>query len=228
MKQLISVILVVLIFSTLIGFAFADDSFSFSATDADGTLYDEKMMADSKVVLLNFWEPWCGPCVQELPALERLYEEYKDDGLLIIGVYSDQNGAQTIIQENGITYPMLLKSQEFSVFDTGAVPTSVFMDSTGKILPIEAEDVKQDISGILHDYVIAYANGKIDENDPQNAELISLIKRASEDRAAFNKVVMEEAEKYASQYNEENSLLIGSRDYKSWEVMISNRLKNIQ
>ena len=65
---------------------------------------------DAKVVMINLWEPWCGPCVNEMPGLEKLYEQYKDKGLVILGVFSSQDmdeDARKVIEDAGITYPIL-------------------------------------------------------------------------------------------------------------------------
>ena len=68
--------------------AVTGDKVIFSTIDRDGNSYDESVFSGNELTLINFWEPWCGPCVGEIPDLQELYEEYKDDGLLIIGVYS--------------------------------------------------------------------------------------------------------------------------------------------
>ena len=53
------------------------DSFAFSTTAIDGSTVDESLFEGKKLIMINLWEPWCGPCVQEMPALEKLYQEYK-------------------------------------------------------------------------------------------------------------------------------------------------------
>jgi thiol-disulfide isomerase/thioredoxin len=84
------------------------DSVIFSTTDRDGNAYDDSIFADYELTLINFWEPWCGPCVGEMPDLETLYENYSDKGLLVIGVYSEagmEADVEAILEDSGITSP---------------------------------------------------------------------------------------------------------------------------
>ena len=93
--------------------------------------------------MINFWEPWCGPCVGEIPDLEKLYEDYKDMGFQIIGVYSEtamEGEVDQIIRDSGVTYPILHYSSEFDKFQTGYVPTTIFVDGEGHILTVQGED----------------------------------------------------------------------------------------
>ena len=87
--------------------------------------------------MINMWEPWCGPCVGEMPDLEKIYEEFKDQGLVILGVFAetgmDEDAAQ-ILEECGITYPILRSTSEFDGFQTGYVPTTVFLTGEGKLM----------------------------------------------------------------------------------------------
>ena len=109
-------------------------AFAFNTTDIDGNPVTLADYADAKVIMVNMWEPWCGPCVNEMPDLERLYQKYKDDGFLILGVFATVDGdedARWVMNSTGVSYPILHASEEFVVFNTGYVPTTVFMDSKG-------------------------------------------------------------------------------------------------
>ena len=112
----------------------------FTTVDFDGNAFTTADLADAKVVMLNFWEPWCGPCVGELPTLARLYEEFKDQGLLIVGAYSENNmddDIRSLIKENNVTYPIVRAGGNMSDFMTNYVPTTVFADGAGKIISAE-------------------------------------------------------------------------------------------
>lgn len=100
----------------------------------DGGEVDESIFAGHDIVMLNFWEPWCGPCVAELPALQQLSENYKDKGFLLVGVYSTEDGAADIIREKGVTYPIIKYTDDMAIFQTGYVPTTFFFDGEGRYL----------------------------------------------------------------------------------------------
>ena len=114
----------------------------FATTDINGDPFTVDDLKDAKVVLVNFWEPWCGPCVGEIGDLARLYEEYKDQGFLIVGAYSTEGqdeDVKSIIAENGVTYPVIKAGGNMSEFMTMYVPTTVFADGSGKIISAEPE-----------------------------------------------------------------------------------------
>ncbi|MBQ8217093.1 MAG: TlpA family protein disulfide reductase [Oscillospiraceae bacterium] len=108
--------------------------FAFSTTAIDGSTVDESIFEGKKLVMVNLWEPWCGPCVQEMPDLEKLYQEYKDEGFLLIGAYSTDSGAADIVEKLGISYPILKMCDAFAQYQTQFVPTTVFLDGEGKLL----------------------------------------------------------------------------------------------
>ena len=63
----------------------------------------------NKVILINFWATWCGPCVREMPAFESLYADYgnSDDVILIaVDLDEDMDTVKTFATENGYTFPM--------------------------------------------------------------------------------------------------------------------------
>ena len=115
-----------------------EGSIDFTTKDMDGNEVTMGSFSDAKVVMFNMWEPWCGPCRGELPDLQKLYEKYKSEGFMLVGVYSDTDGLKDILTENGITYPMIRSCAAFDAFQTGYVPTTFFTDGSGKVLSTES------------------------------------------------------------------------------------------
>lgn len=118
----------------------SDNVISFTATDIYGGTVDFRDFKDAEVIMINFWEPWCGPCVGEMPELADLYEDYKADGLVIIGVYSSEgydDDVMAIISDSGVKYPVIFMPDELKQYTTDYVPTTIFMDSHGNLLSQE-------------------------------------------------------------------------------------------
>ena len=107
----------------------------FTATLADGstfTLSDH----EGKVVLLNFWATWCGPCVGEMPAFEKLQETYGED-LVLLAVNSgeDEGTVTSFLEKNGYTFPVAL-DPEYAVamlYPTDGIPYTVIIGTDGKV-----------------------------------------------------------------------------------------------
>ena len=128
-----------------------DSKLSFFLLGLDGEFCTEELLSESELTMINFWEPWCRPCVREMPELEKLYQDYKDEGFNIIGVSGyckldfDEEGLLTavdadgsigkIIETTGVTYPIFINvSTGLDEFQSSYVPTTVFFDSTGKLV----------------------------------------------------------------------------------------------
>jgi len=91
-----------------------------------------------KLVLLNFWATWCAPCREEMPAMERLYQRYKDRGFAILGVNvkDDKKSALSFLKELKITFPIALDPQGEAGLLYGAwgLPTTYLIDPKGLVL----------------------------------------------------------------------------------------------
>ncbi len=95
-----------------------------------------------KVVLINFWASWCGPCRQEMPILDGIHKRYEPTGFSVLGVNveSDPKKARKIADRSGLTFPLVL-DQDQSVskaFDVKAMPYTVLVDRDGKVRYIHA------------------------------------------------------------------------------------------
>ena len=122
--------------------------FTFSTTDRDGNTYDERIFSSGMLTMVNFWEPWCGPCVNEMPDIEKLYENYKDMGLQVVGVYSETSmeaDVTQILKDSKIQYLILNYTSEFDQFQTGYVPTTIFVNQNGQVVTLP--DGEQSVIG---------------------------------------------------------------------------------
>ena len=90
-----------------------------------------------QVVLVNFWASWCGPCRQEMPHLNRLYDKYKSSGFTLLAVNIDddaRHGAATAVKW-GLKFPVLLDADKTVTrrYDLGAMPSTVLIDRDGRV-----------------------------------------------------------------------------------------------
>ena len=114
----------------------ADGKLSFHTKDVYGNDIDSSILTGKKLVLVNFWEPWCGWCLEEMPDMQKLYQKYKDQGLLFIGVYKRDEDvtdeeAMEEIQNMGITYPIIQDCAELQQFDSNGWPFTFVFDGNG-------------------------------------------------------------------------------------------------
>jgi peroxiredoxin len=92
-----------------------------------------------KVVLVNFWATWCPPCRRELPSMERLWRQFRDAGLVVLGVNVGESSDVVYAFSNGLdeplTFPLLL-DEDSSVarsWPVKGLPTSYLVDKRGRI-----------------------------------------------------------------------------------------------
>ena len=108
------------------------------AKTADGKTIDLAKM-HGKVVIVNFWATWCGPCRAEIPDFLSVYAEKKAQGLEIIGVSLDEGGWAEVtpyVQRSKITYPIVIGDRSTARTWGGiqAIPTTFIIDKEGNVV----------------------------------------------------------------------------------------------
>ena len=105
----------------------------FSGTTLDGEPIDQTIFENYDLIIVNCWAEWCGPCVGEMPALERIHQEYPN--VLILGVWlgDSKSGAKDVISDTGVTYPTLEPVGGLIDLATRSmyIPATYFFDKNG-------------------------------------------------------------------------------------------------
>ena len=121
---------------------------SFKTQDIYGGEYTQDIFKDYSLTLVNVWGTYCGPCLDEMPALGELYDEYAPQRVNIVGIVIDVQDenlqvdegqlalAQEIAEKTGADYTHLLISEEMidMLNNFSTIPTSFFVDSDGNIV----------------------------------------------------------------------------------------------
>ena len=111
----------------------------FSHSDSSGRTVSARDF-DGRPLLLNFWATWCTPCVEEMPMLSKLQDDWSDSGLNVVGIaLDDAERAAAFAAEMNLSYPVLLGATDVVVTGrrygnrSGMLPFSVLVDSQGII-----------------------------------------------------------------------------------------------
>jgi peroxiredoxin len=90
-----------------------------------------------KVILINFWASWCGPCRQEMPVLDELYQHYRSLDFTILGVNVEQNSddAKSLLKDVPVSFPILFDTENkiSKLYDVKGMPSTVLVDRDGNI-----------------------------------------------------------------------------------------------
>lgn len=125
-----------LAFALLAGFAHANPApdFTLKNNAGENVRLEEQR---GKVVMLNFWASWCGPCRKEMPLLDDMYERYNKAGFELYGINVEQNtgDAKKLLEELGTSFPILwdTDSKVSKLYEVNAMPTTIMIDKGGKI-----------------------------------------------------------------------------------------------
>ncbi len=90
-----------------------------------------------RVVMINFWATWCGPCRVEMPHLSKLYEKYRGSGFTVLAVNIDEDPhkAASLAKQLGMRFPVLLDTEKkvSRLYDLSTMPSTVLVDRDGRV-----------------------------------------------------------------------------------------------
>ncbi len=110
----------------------------FSLIDLNGRRVGLKQFK-GKIIFLNFWATWCGPCKEEMPSLEVLHQQFKERNFVLLTISVDYEGlkpVQEFINKHHYTFPVLLdsKCESLDLFEVKGIPTTFIINKKGRMI----------------------------------------------------------------------------------------------
>ena len=92
-----------------------------------------------KVIFLNFWATWCGPCKEEMPSMEILFQQFKEKDFVFLSISVDYGGGKPVkefIEKKRYTFPVLLdpKCDVLDLYEVKRIPTTIIIDKNRKVI----------------------------------------------------------------------------------------------
>lgn len=112
----------------------------FTTKDLKGNyVYGDEIFKENTITVVNVWATWCGPCVSEMPSLQKVYSDYKSKGVTVIGICVDSNpnkaNIQKVLNSTGVKYQIIYANEETEeIFQTKYIPATFFVDSNGDMI----------------------------------------------------------------------------------------------
>ncbi|MDE6452318.1 MAG: TlpA family protein disulfide reductase, partial [Odoribacter sp.] len=115
-----------------------------------------EIVRNNKLVMLDFWASWCAPCIQSMPGLVDIYKEYKEKGLEIIGISSDENAQRwkDAIQKHGMNWLQIRSAGEDRIgqdYVIKFIPYTILIGQDGKIIArcLKGDELREKIQEVL-------------------------------------------------------------------------------
>lgn len=121
---------------------------AFESVDMNANKVDHTIFEGKKLTMVNIWATFCGPCINEMPDLEKISREYADKGFQIVGMVCDVTqkadgtyvesvlkDAEDVVKSTGVTYVNILPSvslNEAKLSEVYTIPETIFIDENGK------------------------------------------------------------------------------------------------
>src|SRR3990167_4043076 len=139
-----SIILIILVISGAVDISRAGKEEKIAAPDFTLMTMDNKKVSlkdfKGKYIFLNFWATWCGPCIDEMPSMERLYQKLKSKkNFEMLAVSIDKGGAEVVkrfVKENKLTFTVLLDrdSEVAAAYGVMGIPATYLIDPNGDVI----------------------------------------------------------------------------------------------
>jgi len=111
---------------------------NFSLEDLNGQKVELKNFK-GKVIFLNFWATWCGPCKGEMPSIDSLWQQFRGKDFVLLSISVDYEGVKPVreyIEKQRYTFRVLIDSrcQTLDLYEVKAIPTTLIIDKKGQIV----------------------------------------------------------------------------------------------